>query len=258
MSDNIFDNQVPINRCSAYIDQCKILDQHIATAEKKESIEGFLQEAHLRVKHILYELQILKIQVALDSKITEKQFSLLRNKFAKIIGIYQKLFVHKIPCSMQEVAKRIEIIPAKHEESWLKDIRMLGLALTLFSNYSQKSNSFFVGFELSVSIYCNSSQTVFCVKICAPGSGPTIACVSSRREQLNIFCTFTDDQINKQRTFYTRMQSLASLENAVRLTRAMVELGIITNNEFCNTEHYKKQDEVFTKILLDARESARK
>ncbi len=257
MSDNIFDNQVPINRCSAYIDQCKILDQHIATAEKKESIEGFLQEAHLRVKHILYELQILKIQISLDSKITEKQFSLLRNKFAKIIGIYQKLFVHKIPCSMQEVAKRIEIIPAKHEESWLKDIRMLGLALTLFSNYSQKSNSFLLVLNYQFQFTAILRNSILCKNL-RPRLGADNRLCKLRREQINIFCTFTDDQINKQRTFYARMQSLASLENAIRMTRAMVELGIITNNEFCDAEYYKKQDEVFTKIMLDARESARK
>ncbi|MEM9424757.1 MAG: hypothetical protein AAF975_08235, partial [Spirochaetota bacterium] len=190
-------------------------------------------------------------------KITEKQVTLVRKRFIRIISIYQKIFIAQIPCPMQEVSKRIENIDPKHAEHWLRDIRMLGLAMTLFTQHVEKNNSYILALEYLYKFAGIFRNSILCKNLRIQlGTDNHLA--SIRREQIAIFHQYADDLIARQRAFFVRNQSLTILENAIRVTRALIELGFVTENEFFSTEFYKKQEDALTKILIDGREAARK
>ena len=257
MSDIIINNQTLDSYCSKYVRLCRLLNEKITMAEQNEGIPDLLQQGQLRIQYVLCELQILKVQAFLKMKVTEKQVVILRNKFAKIIGLYQKLFVPQIPCPMQEVAKRIELIDPQYEERWLRDIRMLGLALSLFVNYTQKGNSYLVVLNYQyqfTGIFRNS----ILYKNLRPQLGMDNYICGIRREQLLLFHRYADEQIAEQRASFARNEALTNLENAIRITRALIELGFITDNEFFDAEFYKKQEKAFTKTLIEKRDSANK
>ncbi len=257
MSDIIVDNQIISIHCTKYIEQCKELNKKIAAAEKSEEISALLLAAHFRINQILYEVQIVKIQMSLQIKLVEKQITIFRNKFAKIIDIYQKLFLPKIPYPMQDVTKQIELIDLKHEESWLIDIRALGLALSSFANYAQKSSSYLIILNYEYQFTAILRNSILCKNL-RPQLGVNNYISNLRREQLTIFHHYADDQIAKQQKFFAQNRSLACLENAIRITRAIVELGFVTGHDFFDIEFYKKQDEAFTRLLVDTREASKK
>ncbi|WGK70203.1 hypothetical protein P0082_04905 [Candidatus Haliotispira prima] len=257
MSDIAIDNRSLTNLCSGSIQQCKLLKEEIRKIEQGSSVTDLLQTGHLLIRFILCELQILKVQVSVNIKVTEKQIMVLRNKFAKIISLYQKVFIKDIPCSMQEVANRIEMIGLEYEEHWLKDIRMLGLGLTLFGNHTPKSNSHIVVLSYQYQFTAIFRNSILCKNL-RPTLGEDNRMCTIRREQLEVFHRFAHEQMTKQNAIFVRTQSIAGLENAIRITRALIELGFITESQFFDPEYYKKQEDAFVKVLTIARESARK
>ncbi len=257
MSDILIDNRTLAKQSARYVEVCQVLEQQISNNEGSESTKELLCEANLRIRYILCTLQILKIQLSLKLKVAEKQILVLRNKFTKIISFYQKLFVRQIPVSMREVVERIELLGLEHEEQWLRDLRMLGLALDLFADFTQKSSNYPVVLNYQYQFTAIFRNSILCKNL-RPQLGKDNSMCKLRREQLELFHRFADVQVRQQQAFFVRTQSVAGLENAIRITRAMVELGFITDNEFFDTEYYKKQDKAFTKILVDLRDSAKK
>lgn len=258
MSDIIMDQSAISRKCSRYIQVCRQIARNLdAMDEEDDSVESLIEESHLQTRHILCELQIIKVQIASNIKITEKQIGILRSRFAKIITVYQKLFISQIPWPMQEVSKRIELLNPGYETQWLKDIRMLGLALSLFDNYIKNSKSYFIALNYQYQFAAIFRNSILCKNL-RPRLGEDNRLCSIRREQIGLFQRFAEEQIDKHQAFFVRTKSLDSLENATQITRAMVELGFVTENEFFDAEYYKKQDKVFTELLLELRYKEKK
>ena len=258
MSNIVIDQSAILRKCSRYIQLCyQIAKNQEAIDEMDENVGNLLENAHLQTRHILCELQILKVQLASNIKITEKQIGILRNGFTKILSFYQKLFISQIPCPMQEIAKRIELLTLQYEMQWLKDMRMLGLALNLFENHIKKSKNYFVALNYQYQFAAVFRNSILC-KHLRPQLGKDNRLCNIRREQIMLFHRFADEQIEKQQAFFVRTKSLDNLEHSTQITRALIELGFTTENEFFDAEHYKKQDKAFTELLLELRYKEKK
>ena len=257
MSDIMIDNQLLSDKCTSYIELYESIEQEFTALEDSSETALLLQRGNLCTKQVLCELQILKVQRALSIKVTEKQVAVLRNKFIQIIGIYQGLFIEKIPCSLYEVTERIKQINPKYEEDWLRDIYMLGVALALFVNQTKNKSSYPLSLECQYRFTGIFRNSILCKNL-NPRLGADNHICYVRRKQLMVFHSYADDQIAKHRMLFARTESLSSLERAIRINRSLIELAFITNNKFFDTEFYKKQDEAMTKILISKRDSQNK